>query len=289
MRISLKNRRKTKKAAAICLAAVCTAILGSPAGAGTVYAEQSTEDSKEESDLSQYELSEELLSYVLGSVVRVVSTEGKLITAITIYPRRMDYSLPSFPEVLQKPELPKGCEITALTMLLNYYGYDVDKMVMSEQYLPKARENLHEGPDGRLIGPDLNNYFIGDPKGSGHVCGSGAIVTAANHYLEDQESDRWVIDQNGATPERLYQLVCHGIPVIVWVTIDMAERNAPTGWYTEEGDYVDWSTNDHTAVLVGYTEKTVKIADPLEGLVEYDKDKFEAAFESRSRQCVILQ
>ncbi len=289
MRISLKNRRKAKKAAAICLAAVCTAILGSPAGAGTVYAEQSTEDSKEESDLSQYELSEELLSYVLGSVVRVVSTEGKLITAITIYPRRMDYSLPSFPEVLQKPELPKGCEITALTMLLNYYGYDVDKMVMSEQYLPKARENLHEGPDGRLIGPDLNNYFIGDPKGSGHVCGSGAIVTAANHYLEDQESDRWVIDQNGATPERLYQLVCHGIPVIVWVTIDMAERNAPTGWYTEEGDYVDWSTNDHTAVLVGYTEKTVKIADPLEGLVEYDKDKFEAAFESRSRQCVILQ
>jgi len=285
----LKNRRKAKKAAAICLAAVCTAILGSPAGAGTVYAEQSTEDSKEESDLSQYELSEELLSYVLGSVVRVVSTEGKLITAITIYPRRMDYSLPSFPEVLQKPELPKGCEITALTMLLNYYGYDVDKMVMSEQYLPKARENLHEGPDGRLIGPDLNNYFIGDPKGSGHVCGSGAIVTAANHYLEDQESDRWVIDQNGATPERLYQLVCHGIPVIVWVTIDMAERNAPTGWYTEEGDYVDWSTNDHTAVLVGYTEKTVKIADPLEGLVEYDKDKFEAAFESRSRQCVILQ
>lgn len=285
----MKNRRKTKKAAAICLAAVCTAILGSPAGAGTVYAEQSTEDSKEESDLSQYELSEELLSYVLGSVVRVVSTEGKLITAITIYPRRMDYSLPSFPEVLQKPELPKGCEITALTMLLNYYGYDVDKMVMSEQYLPKARENLHEGPDGRLIGPDLNNYFIGDPKGSGHVCGSGAIVTAANHYLEDQESDRWVIDQNGATPERLYQLVCHGIPVIVWVTIDMAERNAPTGWYTEEGDYVDWSTNDHTAVLVGYTEKTVKIADPLEGLVEYDKDKFEAAFESRSRQCVILQ
>ncbi len=285
----MKNRRKAKKAAAICLAAVCTAILGSPAGAGTVYAEQSTEDSKEESDLSQYELSEELLSYVLGSVVRVVSTEGKLITAITIYPRRMDYSLPSFPEVLQKPELPKGCEITALTMLLNYYGYDVDKMVMSEQYLPKARENLHEGPDGRLIGPDLNNYFIGDPKGSGHVCGSGAIVTAANHYLEDQESDRWVIDQNGATPERLYQLVCHGIPVIVWVTIDMAERNAPTGWYTEEGDYVDWSTNDHTAVLVGYTEKTVKIADPLEGLVEYDKDKFEAAFESRSRQCVILQ
>lgn len=52
---------------------------------------------------------------------------------------------------------------------------------------------------------------------------------------------------------------------------------------------MEWSTNDHTAVLVGYTENTVKIADPLEGLVEYDKDRFEAAFASRSNQCVILQ
>ena len=69
----------------------------------------------------------------------------------------------------------------------------------------------------------------------------------------------------------------------------MAERRPTTGWNTEEGAYVEWSTNDHTAVLVGYTENTVKIADPLEGLVEYDKDRFEAAFASRSNQCVILQ
>ncbi len=286
----MKNRRKTKKAAAICLAAACTAALCVPAGTRTVYcADRSSKDSTEESDLSEYELSTDLVSGVTEGIARAVVTEGKINTAITIYPRRMDYSLPSFPEVLQKPELPKGCEITSLTMVLNYYGYDIDKMELSERYLPKARENLHQGEDGRLIGTDLNHYFIGDPKGNGHVCGSGAIVTAANNYLEEQGSDRWAIDQNGATPEKLYQLVCHGIPVIVWVTIDMADRRQATGWYTEAGDYVDWSTNDHTAVLVGYTEKTVKIADPLEGLVEYDKDKFEAAFESRSRQCVILQ
>ena len=290
MRISLKNRRKTKKTAALCLAAVCAAALWVPAGTRTVYgADQSSKDSTEESDLSEYELSADLISGVVESVVRVVETEGKLITAIMIYPRRMDYSLPSFPEVLQNPELPKGCEITALTMLLNYYGYDIDKVELSDRYLPKARENLHNGADGKLVGTDLNEFFIGDPKGDGHVCGSGAIVTAANNYLEEQGSDRWAISQNGATTEKLYQLVCHGIPVIVWVTIDMAERNTPTGWHTEAGDYVDWSTNDHTAVLIGYTEKTVRIADPLEGVVEYDKDKFEAAFESRSRQCVILQ
>ncbi|MCI9455079.1 MAG: C39 family peptidase [Dorea sp.] len=286
----MKNRQKTRKAAAVCLAAAFAASLIAPAGARTVYsAGESSTDSAEESDLSKLKLSEKLKPDVMESGMRVVVMEGKLITAITVFPRRMDYSLPSFPEVKQNPELPKGCEITSLTMILNYYGYDVDKTVMSDVYLPKAPENLRYGADGRLLGTDLNHYFIGDPKGDGHVCGTGAIVTAANAYLGEQESDRRAIDQNGSTPEKLYQLVCQGIPVIVWVTIDMAERRPTAGWNTEEGAYVEWSTNDHTAVLVGYTENTVKIADPLEGLVEYDKDRFEAAFASRSNQCVILQ
>lgn len=286
----MKNRQKIKKAAAVCLAAICAAVLSAPAGMHTVYsADESTKDSAKESELSKLKLSEDLTPDVMESALRVVVMEGKLITAITVFPRRTDYSLPSFPELLQNPELPKGCEITALTMILNYYGYEVDKKEMSDKYLPKAPENLRYGADGRLLGTDLNHYFIGDPAGDGHVCGTGAIVNAANTYLGEQDSARRAIDQNGASPEKLYQLVCQGIPVIVWVTIDMAERRPTTGWNTEEGAYVEWSTNDHTAVLVGYTENTVKIADPLEGLVEYDKDRFEAAFASRSNQCVILQ
>lgn len=284
------NGQKTKKAAAVCLAAICTALLSAPAGTGTVYsANESSKDSAKESDLSKLKLSEDLASDVMESALRVVAMEGKLITAITVSPRRTDYSLPSFPEVLQNPELPKGCEITALTMILNYYGYDVDKTEMSDKYLPKAPENLRYGADGRLLGTDLNHYFIGDPAGEGHVCGTGAIVTAANTFLGEQDSARRAIDQNGASPEKLYQLVCQGIPVVVWVTIDMAQRRPTTGWNTEEGAYVEWSTNDHAAVLVGYTEKTVKIADPLNGLVEYDKESFEASYQSRSNQCVILQ
>lgn len=46
-----------------------------------------------------------------------------------------------------------------------------------------------------------------------------------------------------------------------------------------------WSTQDHGAVLIGYSEETVTIADPISGMMEYDREQFE----SRGRQCVILQ
>ena len=45
--------------------------------------------------------------------------------------------------VLQNPELPTGCEITALTIVLNYLGYDVDKLTMADKYLDKGQLEIH--------------------------------------------------------------------------------------------------------------------------------------------------
>ncbi|MBQ7784498.1 MAG: C39 family peptidase, partial [Oscillospiraceae bacterium] len=40
--------------------------------------------------------------------------------------------------IMQNPELPTGCEITSLTMLLRHIGYDADKLDMADNYLPKG-------------------------------------------------------------------------------------------------------------------------------------------------------
>ncbi|MGL6201637.1 MAG: C39 family peptidase [Lachnospiraceae bacterium] len=200
-----------------------------------------------------------------------------------------EYTIIDFPVVYQMPELPTGCEITALTMVLNYYGFQADKVEMATVYLPTLASNgTYYGEDGRLYGNDLNQYFIGDPTGYGTICGTGAIVTAANSYLNDNGSTMTAVDRTGATLEELYQMVSEGIPVVVWITIEMQERIPTEGWYTEGGEYVDWATSDHGAVLVGYTLKTVLIADPISGLVEYDSEQFEKVFASRSNQCVVL-
>lgn len=196
----------------------------------------------------------------------------------------------NFPIIFQMPQLPTGCEITAATMVLNYYGFNADKILMAEEYLPTANRNLHYGSDGRLYGSDLNEYFIGNPKTeSGYVCGTGAIVTALNRYLTEQGSSLRAIDISGSTPQELYEFVKDDTPVIVWVTIEMNNRNKTQGWYTDSGEYVEWSTNDHGAVLIGYDETAVTIADPISGLIKYDKDRFESVFASRGNKCVIVE
>ncbi len=203
------------------------------------------------------------------------------------------YLIADFPIVYQLPQLPTGCEITSLTMVLQYYGLEADKEKMAAGYLPTSPStNRYTGSDGRVYGIDLDAYFVGNPfdEDSGMICGPAAIVTAANGYLTDQGSSLRAADYTGTQPEELYALVEQNIPVVVWVTIGITPRQpARSGWYTESGKYVDWTNNDHCAVLVGYTDTSVWVADPLAGLAEYDREAFEEVFASRSNRCVVLQ
>lgn len=95
-------------------------------------------------------------------------------------------------------------------------------------------------------------------------------------------------DLTGTDPDDLYALVSEDIPVVVWVTIEMANREETQGWYTEDGEYVEWSSNDHGAVLIGYSPDTVTIADPISGIIEYDRAQFERVYAVRGSHGVIL-
>lgn len=86
-----------------------------------------------------------------------------------------------------------------------------------------------------------------------------------------------------------YRRISKDQPIVVWVTIEMADRRETQGWYTETGAYVDWSTNDHGAVLIGYTDTTVTIADPISGEIQYSREQFESVFTARGFQCVVIE
>ena len=115
--------------------------------------------------------------------------------------------------VLQNPELPTGCEVTSLTMVLNYLGYEVSKLTIADEYLPKENVNC-----------DPYNVFCGNPRSkNAYGCFAPVIVKAANKYLESVGSDYKAVDITGSSPSQLYEYVKQGIPVLVWATIGMVD------------------------------------------------------------------
>ena len=199
------------------------------------------------------------------------------------------YTIEDFEIIYQNPELPTGCEATALTMVLQFYGFTVSKTEVASTYLPREEYILYTDSSGRMCGPDLDNYFVGDPFSEGTVCGAGALVTAANRYLKECGSSLRAEDISGCTAEELYERICKNQPVVVLVTIDMQDRGQTTGWYTESEKYVEWSVNDHGAVLIGWNENEVTIACPIAGTENYSKEQFEKVFVSRGSKAVVIE
>ena len=284
-----------KKITAIILAVV---VFIGGFGAGNIYRsickaeaisqkETETEDSEEASAQDGAETESEAQSETQSETV-AVGLESTQISA-EVKKSNSGTQLTDFDIIEQYPELPTGCEITAMTMVLNYYGYNVDKVTMAMDYMPKVQAEFYRSEDGRLMGPDLENFFVGDPtEETGYICGTGAIVTAANAYLTDVGSDMTAVAMKNAQPEELYDLIDQGTPVVIWCTINMEDRAETDGWYREDGTYMEWSTNDHGAVLIGYDEDTVTVADPIYSRITVSRVQFEKIFAERGGQCVIL-
>lgn len=186
--------------------------------------------------------------------------------------------------ILQNPELPTGCEITSLTMLLNHIGFDADKLDMADNYLPK----------GEYRKADYNKVFVGDPRsGLGYGCTAGVIVTAAESYLDSREDgSRWrVKDLTGSEAEKLYSYVCKGDPVVVWASINMGELIPDyVTWTDETGKTISWYGGEHCLLLTGYDldEELVYVNDPLRGKVTYDMDLFEQRYEEMQKNAVVI-
>ena len=91
--------------------------------------------------------------------------------------------------VLQRPELPQGCEIVALTAVLNTYGYEVTKTKMADLFLPKMQFSFK---NGKLYGPNPYKAYAGNPRSEkGFFVYAPPIVEAAKKYLNDTKVMPW--------------------------------------------------------------------------------------------------
>ncbi|MBQ5317833.1 MAG: C39 family peptidase [Oscillospiraceae bacterium] len=192
--------------------------------------------------------------------------------------------------ILQLPELPVGCEITALTILLRHCGFDAEKTDMALNYLPISWGNARYEGD-KTYKDSFFDYFIGDPFGRGYGCFSGAIEKAANKYISEHGGGYVVKNISGAHPDVLYDYLAAGTPVLCWATDGMIEPEYYETWYDNEtGEQLDWYLNEHCFVLAGFNMDAdlVTLNDPMKGIIDYNINKFETRYDQMYRQAIVI-
>ena len=200
----------------------------------------------------------------------------------------MDHALIPFSPLLQNPELPSGCEVTALAAVLNFYGYPVSKTYLADHFL--TQDDSVEVRGGKTYRANPSKVFVGDPRSNHFGCFAPVIAETARKYLDSVGSPLTVQDLSGADPSVLYDCVASGTPVLVWATIDLGEPSFQPVWYDKDtGEPVQWIGGEHCVALIGCSRTTVTVADPLRGNVFCDRSLFETRYRQVLKQAVVIR
>ncbi|WP_394832522.1 C39 family peptidase [Pendulispora rubella] len=188
------------------------------------------------------------------------------------------------PYVAQNPELARGCEVTALTMLLRYAGVSsADKMTLAEQIdkVPYMEDGFHGNPYEAFVG---DMYTFENP---GYGVYHGPVARLAEQYMPNQ-----IVDLTGANFDTLLMAhVARGRPV--WVISNALWRKLADSefetWHTRSGDVrITWE--EHSVVITGFDSTSVYINDPLDPSKGKNKrlnrKNFREAWEQMGRQAI---
>ncbi|SDL92252.1 C39 family peptidase [Sediminibacillus halophilus] len=184
----------------------------------------------------------------------------------------------------QYPELPTGCESTALAMLLNWGGVDISKFEIVER-LPKGSKVREI--DGQAVGANPDFQFVGDPYSEE---GSFGVFEGPILHTIDQIMPGRAVDLTGKSFQTILDVIQTGKPVMAWTTINQQKTYHSISWVDEEGEQIDWYRYEHAVVIVGFDEDHVIVNDPYTGQEEvYDRELFKENWRSMGRRSVTLK
>lgn len=193
--------------------------------------------------------------------------------------------------ILQSPELPTGCEVTSLSILLEHMGYNANKVTLARNYLPK-QDFYWE--NGIYYGADFRTVFAGDPESPySYGCYAPCIVITANRYLANVGADKKAYDVSGKSFESLMtSYIDKDKPVLIWITSsDLHESELTSVWTTPAGERVQWRSYEHCVVLTGYDKEKglVYVSDPMIGNTAYSYNKLVQRFNEMGKQAVTIE
>ena len=183
----------------------------------------------------------------------------------------------NFPCINQNPDLPTGCEVTSLTMVLNYLGYPADKNDLAANHLTKE-EFPYANPYYQFVGDPTDEHSFG--------CYAPVITECAIKYGAN------ATDISYSSIDTICSYVEDGHPVIIWATIGMVPTNfGSTVWTDANGETVSWRGNEHCLVMVGFdaAANEIYLADPMNGYIKtYRFSTFYTRWLEQRCQAVII-
>jgi uncharacterized protein YvpB len=217
-----------------------------------------------------------------GKTVTKASTAAS-VTQPPATPQPTSSVMLEAPVVKQKPELPSGCEVTTLTMLLQFYGLAKDKMELAAE-MKRDTTPIKRNADGSIAywgNPNLG--FVGDVTGASKGFGiyHTALLDLLHKYIPK------AVDLTLQPWDKLELQLGEGIPSLVWTTIDYQVPDKWVVWDTPIGP-IQTTFMEHAVLLVGFDEQYVYVNDPLSGRsqVKIDKAQFISTWEAMGRQAL---
>lgn len=187
------------------------------------------------------------------------------------------------PVVKQLPELPRGCEVTSLAMLLLYAGVNIDKMTLAKEV--KKNPTPYREENGKVYFGHPNYGFVGnmyDRSEPGYGVYHKPIFELAKKYLPDR-----AVNLTGSSFYEVMKYVQEGYPV--WVINNMTYKWLPEQywetWETPQGQ-IEITRKEHSVLITGFDQEYVYFNDPLRGKYKAPKTEFIKSWEQMGSQAI---
>ena len=186
----------------------------------------------------------------------------------------------------QEPQLPNGCEVTSLSMLLSAVGHPVSKMVLAREQPLDPTKRVEK--NGRFV-------YWGDPNkgfvGSVYVWadGYGIYHGPLTHLLNSIVPGR-ALDLTGKPFNDILRVVASGTPVEAWTTTTFYPTSHWLTWQSPEGR-IRATLYEHAVLIVGYNQNDIFINNPLNGeqAQAVNRKEFILAWRQLGRQAITVR
>lgn len=199
-------------------------------------------------------------------------------------PEKKQQAMIDAPIVSQYPELRNGCEVVSLTMLLQFYGIEKDKLALAQE-MKKDTTPRKEVNGNTVYWGNPNIGFVGDVTGKtmGYGIYNGPLLELLSKYIPNG------INLTGSSFDEIERSVSEGRPVVVWTTVSFTKPREDqwVTWQSPQGE-VRATFQEHAVLVVGYDEDHVYVNDPISGKkkLQLEKSSFLASWEALGKQAI---